>query len=119
MGNMTKAEAVEVINSFVRYFSKQGHEEDSCELDEAADVLGAFRMPDPNTGLMPCGCGHKLILLGNDEIGYWVECDDISNCMLQVGAICDGSAGLFYTKEAAIKAANKAMGVKEADDENQ
>jgi hypothetical protein len=109
---MTQEEARITLIHHMRWVDLHGFMND--DLSEALSMaIEKFDRPLDGNGLVRCGCGHKLILLGNDEIEYWVECEDISNCMLQIGAVCDGSAGLFYTKEAAIKAANKAMGYEE------
>jgi hypothetical protein len=102
---MTRAEAVAVIDSVVRYFSKQGNEETSSELDEAACVLGVYRIPDPDTGLMPCGCGMKAERI---RLGYQKAVACVNGCAY---------TGWCDTQEEADAKWNRSRGVKEKDNE--
>ena len=76
--------------------------------------------PDPETGLMPCGCGGVLELrarpipwpetyqkgmVTNTKMQYWIFCRK-----------CHWSTMDYLSKELAIKHANRAMGYREAEE---
>lgn len=65
-------------------------------------------------GLPNCGCGRPLVLRGDDETQYWVECSDTYRCPHYIGEAYDG-CGVFFAPEQAIAAAKKAMGVRETN----
>ena len=107
---------------------------------EAIEEKAAREKLDEN-GLVRCGCGNTLIL--RQDAGkcfppyddpsdietwtrtpsWWVEC---SKCLLEIGKRYDSDwydkagnceeRGCFHSAEEAIKAANRAMGVKGADE---
>jgi hypothetical protein len=108
------------------------------EMHHLTDLLKP-PVPDPETGLVPCGCGKPLKLFShsgeynerhharNPETNildkpstwetppsWWVEC---TGCPLLIGAyysdLYDCIVGNFESPEEAIKAANRAMGYKE------
>ena len=58
------------------------------------------KIPDPETGLVPCGCGGKLKL--HKIRSFMVYCQKCPWCI-----------GDFDTKEEAVKTANTAMGYRE------
>jgi len=86
-------------------------EEGTFEAFEVADAALRGPRPDPDTGLVPCGCGTPMLLMGDDETQYWVECGDSVHCPHFIGQAYDG-AGIYQTPEEAIKAARVAMGWK-------
>ncbi len=54
---MTREEALSVINAVEEELSDRGDAEMEYKLDRALCVLGVYEQPGPITGLMPCGCG--------------------------------------------------------------
>ena len=62
------------------------------------------KQPDPDTGLMPCGCGGKAEICGSsgDDESYSLECRE-----------CGTSSRCYDTKKEAKAAWNRAMGYKE------
>jgi len=60
--------------------------------------------PDPETGLVPCGCGGKAEICGSsgDDESYSLECWE-----------CGTSSRCYDTKKEAKAAWNRAMGYKE------
>lgn len=78
-----------------------------------AMIMGAEALrgpqPDPETGLVPCGCGGEPKMLDIKrpyaDKGFWVECQ---GCGITIGP-CDSPT-------IAIIAFNQAMGVKGADE---
>ena len=60
--------------------------------------------PDPDTGLVLCGCGGKAEICGSsgDDESYSLECWE-----------CGTSSGCYDTKKEAKAAWNRAMGYKE------
>ena len=102
---MTLEQALEVLIS--RYNSgviRSRTNDDEWRL--ATDtVIVALRgpQPDPDTGLMKCGCGEKAMLIGLQGFSY--EC------------ICCGTATRNYEKEGQAKEAwNRAMGWREGNE---
>ena len=92
--------------------------EERIELLEAfAALLGP--QPYPITGLVPCGCGGKLVLHKCADREYmttfYVECDN-EECGLSVGRRYDPinhcRRGEFTDTKSAIEASNRAMGYK-------
>ncbi len=74
-------------------------DDDARYMDALATALTALRVPqpDPKTGLVPCGCGEKAMLIGLQ--GYSYEC------------IHCGTSTRNYEKEEHAKTAwNTAMG---------
>ena len=63
--------------------------------------------PDPETGLVPCGCGGKAEICGSsgDDESYSLECWE-----------CGTSSRCYDTKKEAKAAWNRAMGYKEEVD---
>ena len=73
---MTREEALSVINAVEEELSARGDTEMEYKLDRALCVLGVYEQPDPITGLVPCGCGgdaemHFGVYEQND---HYVEC---------------------------------------------
>ena len=54
---MTREEALAVINDVEEELSARGDTEMEYKLDRALCALGVYKQPDPITGLVPCGCG--------------------------------------------------------------
>jgi hypothetical protein len=54
---MTREEALAVINDVEEELSARGDTEMEYKLDRALCALGVYKQPDPITGLAPCGCG--------------------------------------------------------------
>ena len=65
--------------------------------------------PDPDTGLVRCGCGGKAKLVVQIESNYFVRCE---KCGFRSGVL----VGWEPAKTDTIKAWNTAMGYKEADE---
>lgn len=78
-----------------------GYEVLSNALREAYHALYHSRL-DPETGLMPCGCGTVLEI--SDNPLFMVYCSE-----------CAWRTDYYYTKEDAVRAANRAMGYKNPD----
>lgn len=75
------------------------------------------RQPDPDTGLVPCGCGGKAHIINSS--GYsrrlYVECDRCA-IMLGVEATGDGALqGIYRYDDQIIKDWNCAMGMLEVE----
>ena len=74
-----------------------------------AEALRTMREPDPETGLMPCGCGSSELMgllwpIGPDEIMYYICCRE-----------CQTQTGLSENKESEVKRWNRAMGWREEE----
>jgi len=71
---MTREEAIEVlINRYNSGVIRSRTNDDEWRL--ATDtVIAALRSHDPDTGLLPCGCGGKPRGQEQDH-GYYIECD--------------------------------------------
>ena len=54
---MTREEALAVINDVEEELSDRGDTEMEYKLDRALCALGVYKQPDPITGLVPCGGG--------------------------------------------------------------
>ena len=75
------------------------------------------QQPDPITGLVPCGCGGKLVLHKCSDrefmTTFYIECDN-EECRLSVGRRYDPinhcRRGEFTDAKSAIEASNRAMG---------
>ena len=73
--------------------------------------------PDPDTGLVPCGCGGKAHIINSS--GYsrrlYVECDSCA-IVLGVEATGDGALqGIYRYDDQIIKDWNQAMGYREEE----
>ena len=95
---MTREEALSVINAVEEELSARGDTEMEYKLDRALCVLGVYEQPDPITGLVPCGCGGKAIMLCDLE--YAVACE---KCLI-------GLPYAFDTEELARQAWNTSRG---------
>ena len=92
-------------------------EEGTFEAFEVADAALRGPQPDPDTGLMPCGCGGKAHIINSS--GYsrrlYVECDRC-DIMLGVEATGDGALqGIYRYDDQIIKDWNRAMGYREEE----
>lgn len=65
-------------------------------------AIAALRGPDPDTGLVPCGCGCKPELRDEGRGWYQVYCTG-----------CDMHGGNSHTPDGVIEEWNTAMGMKE------
>lgn len=106
---MTREEAAEVLKHLWDRFSEYDKYMWPEEKVEALTAIAALRRPepDPDTGLMPCGCGRAMRVEcypGNHGLAdaYQVTCYDCN-----VGTIPMRSAGKAQV------AWNRAMGYKE------
>ena len=104
-------------------FGAEGPEQyiNDCQnnIDAYNTAITALRgpQPDPITGLVPCGCGGKLVLHKCPDREYmttfYVECDN-EECGLSVGRRYDPinhcRRGEFTDTKSAIEASNRAMG---------
>jgi hypothetical protein len=144
MADMTNEQAAEVLTEradawagTLKHFIS-GEEPTRRNVEEYTTVLrmGAAALrgpqPDPETGLVPCGCGKRLVLKHNpgkcqepydnpqDPLNWyfrpswWVECEKGS---LSIGKRYDDTfseyCGFYDSAEEAITEANRAMGYKE------
>lgn len=93
--------------------------------DQRQELLASIALlrgpqPDPDTGLVPCGCGGVLELrarpipwpetyqkgmVTNTKMQYWVFCRK-----------CHWSTMDYLSKELAVQHANRAMGYREAEE---
>lgn len=103
--SMTRREAHEFIKGYLDNVFHQSNDYDTySHLRDCADIL-APPEPDPETGLMPCGCGGELELRtrpamrSERTMQYWVVCRK-----------CHWSTMDYLSKEMAIEHANRAMG---------
>ena len=114
---MTREEAIKWFEALLHYLA-----EDECNKEARAAANLAIEallgpQPDPITGLVPCGCGGKLVLHNCLDREYmttfYIECDN-EVCGLSVGRRYDPinhcRRGEFTAAQSAIKAANRAMG---------
>lgn len=104
---MTKEQA---INDIVFWYDNQCKTEIPYAAISYAYMNLILSHPDPETGIVPCGCGGKLhVTIGTPGEGIpvvcWVSCNS-----------CFTSSRCYGTKEEAIAAWNTAMGYKEAAD---
>ncbi|MGI6691175.1 MAG: hypothetical protein ACOX63_10130 [Christensenellales bacterium] len=109
---MTRQEAERVLFEVALFFDRRGEEKDAQRVREAYKFFAEQKpTPDPETGLVPCGCGGKLELrkrsallsgLRKPEYIHWVVCRK-----------CHWSTMDCTSKEMAIRLANEAMGLKE------
>lgn len=116
---MNREEAARMLMKFADACSK-------CDLTSKTPYIPAFRMgatalrgpvPDPETGLVPCGCGGKAQIINSS--GYsrrlYVECDRCA-IMLGVEATGDGAfQGIYRYDDQIIKDWNRAMGILEVE----
>ena len=108
----------------IQIFLQSGEDSATLSVDvEAAKMLAAAlreyvknsdKTPDPETGLVPCGCGGKAHIINSS--GYsrrlYVECDRCA-IMLGVEATGDGALqGIYRYDDQIIKDWNQAMGWK-------
>jgi hypothetical protein len=108
---MTKQEAHEYLKGYLdNVFNQWNDDATYSYLRDCADTL-APPEPNPETGLVPCGCGGKLelrkrsaLLSGLRKLEYihWVVCRK-----------CHWSTMDCTSKEMAIRLANEAMGYRE------
>ena len=116
---MTREEALTVINTIEEELSAHGDIEMEYKLDRALCALGVYKQPDPITGLVPCGCGGKAKYIEeyDDDNVFWahenyVGCPD---CYASSAHITTSKHGYSKAMEAEIKlklknAWNTAMG---------
>lgn len=118
--SMTRREAYEFIKGYLDNVFHQSNDYDTySHLRDCADTLAPSE-PDPETGLMPCGCGGVLELrarpipwpetyqkgmVTNTKMQYWVFCRK-----------CHWSTMDYLSKELAVQHANRAMGYREAEE---
>ena len=111
---MTREEALTVIDSIRTTMRDEGLMVDG---DNWSDVLTNLAecvkppQPDPETGLVPCGCGGKAHIINSS--GYsrrlYVECDRC-DIMMGVEATGDGALqGIYRYDDQIIKDWNRAM----------
>lgn len=83
----------------MRLIDADKHEK-ATELMEALDALTAKPTPDPETGLMPCGCGQlaTIKMLTSYPPLYEIECS------------CGVRTKVYKSSEDAKSAWNRAMG---------
>ena len=74
---MTREEALAVINDVEEELSARGDTEMEYKLDRALCALGVYKQPDPITGLVPCGCGGRVEIhfSGYEPDDYHVVCE--------------------------------------------
>ena len=113
---MTRQEAIRHIVDLAKHLDKIDEELEAEKLLAALGRLISEPEPDPDTGLVPCGCGGKAVIhdhqnYGETGMNYWVGCDN-QECDCTVGMYLD-ETGRFEKKEDAIKAWNKAHGYKD------
>jgi hypothetical protein len=75
------------------------------------------KQPDPDTGLVPCGCGGKAHIINSSSYirRLYVECDRC-DIMLGVEATEDGALqGTYHCDDQIIKDWNHAMGMLEVE----
>ena len=106
---MTREEALSVINAVEEELSDRGDAEMEYKLDRALCVLGVYEQPDPITGLVPCGCGGKAKIWSSDPTQFThVITDYEAGCTK-----CAMTTGWVRGKqENAMKVWNTAMGWK-------
>ena len=110
-GRMTREEAIEVLKN--RYYSGVTRSRTDDEWRLATDTaIAALRgpVPDPDTGLMPCGCGGKANVWLSKHPRFTKVIPDY-----EVGCTeCAMTTGWVRGKqENAVKVWNTAMGYKE------
>lgn len=114
---MTRREAYEFIKGYLDNVFHQNNDYDTySHLIDCADTL-APPEPDPETGLVPCGCGGVLELhtrplsfakYYNNTTDRAIEYQHHVFCRK-----CHWSTMDYLSKELAIKHANRAMGYRE------
>lgn len=109
---MTREEAISNLASAMDLINGIDH-----VLWESIEALVTDASPDPDTGLVPCGCGGKAHIINSS--GYsrrlYVECDRCA-IMLGVEATGDGALqGIYRYDDQIIKDWNRAMGYREEE----
>jgi hypothetical protein len=118
---MTRREAHEFIKGYLDNVFHQSNDYDTySRLRDCVDTL-APPEPDPETGLVPCGCGGVLELHTrplsfakryNNTTDRDIEYQHHVFCRK-----CHWSTMDYLSKELAIKYANRAMGYREDDEQ--
>ena len=91
-------------------------EKDRATLDflcECVDFLLKQPKPDPETGLMPCGCGGKAKIWPSDPTQFTHVITDYDLYSFEC-IKCETGTLFFNTKEDAKNAWNRAMGYADA-----
>ena len=103
---MTRQEAYEYLKDYLdSAFNYSNDYETYCYLRDCADTL-APNTPDPDTGLVPCGCGGKAKVWSSEPMpftgitAYQVGCTECAITTRWVSG----------KQENAVKAWNQAMG---------
>jgi hypothetical protein len=107
---MEKQEAIRVLKSPLSGNINHNHWDGWCMTEEFAEAIDeaikalSGPVPDPETGLVPCGCGGKAEIAGSsgDADYYSIICVE-----------CDIDTDSYEKKEDAKAAWNRAMGYKE------
>ena len=102
---MTRQEAERVLFEVALFFDRRGEEKDAQRVREAYMFFAEQKpTPDPETGLVPCGCGGKA------GFHYSVMMRD-NDCYVECG-ICGGHTKVVLSEDKARDAWNTAMGWK-------
>ena len=115
---MTREEAIKTLKDRIEQYTGGVH---AGEREILLEAFAALRgpVPDPDTGLVRCGCGGKAQIVNSS--GYsrrlYVECD---GCAIMLGAEATGDGalrGIYCYDDQIIKDWNRAMGWEDTNDD--
>ncbi len=94
---MNRQEAIDFIHQTAQYLERLGEHNPAKALEIALETI--LPTPDPDTGLVPCGCGCEPELRDDGRGWYQVYCTG-----------CDMHGGNSHTPDGVIEEWNTAMG---------
>lgn len=104
---MNRQRAIQYLNALAEYFDDQNLRFIAGDTREVVSALCA-PVPDPKTGLVPCGCGGQVVFEGS-----FLDEEVPSSYRVSLSCIECGISTIAYEYEQeAMKAWNTAMGWK-------